>query len=533
MQSPHIDSGPVSRPSGSQSASAGDVIRDRYHLEREAVRTEAGMVFDATDLVLSTRVAVEVASSIIEPRARGKWTRDAMMAQRLEGEHVLRVIDAGALPNGVPFMVREVATKTLADEVAAKGALPLPEAVAYTLDACEALAEGHALGMAHGDLRLDNVHVAVGTDGPVLKVSWTSAAKAEVAAKEDVARDIAGLGALLRVLATGRLDIQADGAATLPADLAHTVGRALAEDRQVSFNNVSELAQALAPFAPPGHTSARNVALLLSRVGIVGAGMPRDRMTDPPRISLAPVSRDTSEAGDRASITDEWFGGASRTSLVGQVVAPAPSKRGAAFAFVSLALISLVLSGTWLLFENGKLPRWSGAAPPEEVGTTQVTNAEPNSAAPAAAAPPAAAQETIAAPQNDTAEEAAKAKAADDAARARAADEAAKAAAAKSTSVAALPDAPANTAPGSNTPASKTPAITAPATDVAPTYASPKPTVEPVDTAPTPTTTPAPVDTAPTPNAYDPSTTAPSTMAPAPTTPAPTASPDADPKLGF
>ena len=531
MQSPNLDSGPVSRPSGSQSASAGDVIGDRYHLEREAVRTEAGIVFDATDLVLSTRVAVEVASSIIEPRARRKWTRDAMMAQRLEGEHVLRVIDAGALPNGVPFMVREVATKTLADEVATKGALPLSEAVAYTLEACEGVAEGHALGVAHGDLRLDNVHVAVGTDGPVLKVSWTSAAKAEAAAKEDVARDIAGLGALLRVLATGRLDIQADGAATLPSELAHTVARALAEDPQGSFNNVSELAHALSPFAPPGHTSARKVALLLSRVGIVGAGMPRERVTDPPRISLAPVSRNNPGSSDRASLTDDWFGRASRTSLVGQL-APARSKRGTAFAFVSIALVGLVLAGTWLLFQSGKLPRWSGAAPPDEVGTTQVTNADPNAAAPAAAAP--VPEETVAESQKVTAEEEAKAKAADDAARARAADEAAKAAA-KSTAVGALPDAPGASKPANVTPAYTAPAYTAPTltNNVAPSYTAPTPKVEPVETAPATTTSPAPADTAPTPNPYDPSTSAPSTMTPAPTTPAPTATPDADPTVGF
>ena len=55
--------------------------------------------------------------------------------------------------------------------------------------------------------RLDNVYLARGQSEPTVKVAWTSAAKAERAAKEDMQRDIAGLGAMLRVLATGQMDV--------------------------------------------------------------------------------------------------------------------------------------------------------------------------------------------------------------------------------------------------------------------------------------------------------------------------------------
>jgi len=370
---------------------AGDVLAERYRLEREVGRTEAGMVFDGIDLNLNRQVAVEIASSIEEPKARRKWARDAMLAQRLEGEHVLRVLDVGNLAGGVPYAIREAALCTMAAEIEVKGALPVPVAVAWTLEACEAVAEAHALGMAHGDLRLDNVYLVRPRRGgseresgePTVKVAFTSAAKAERAAKEDVARDLAGLGAMLRVLSTGRLtDDEADGAPTLPTDLAHAVARALSLDPRDRIQNVAELARMLAPYAPPGHTAARNVAYVMSRAGIVAGALPLTH-TPPPSsrrtsgvVPVAPIvvsAPSTAPDADRASFTDEWFGRAPRTPLRASL---APARRPArpAFAMVSLALIALVLGGSWFLWQNGMLPRWSGAAPPEAVGNTQVTS---------------------------------------------------------------------------------------------------------------------------------------------------------------
>jgi hypothetical protein len=377
-----------------------DTIAQRYHLEREGVRTEAGVVFDAVDLNLNRRVAVEIASSIDEPDARRRWARDAVLAQRLEGAHVLRVLDVGNV-DGVPYAVREAALCTMAAEVEVKAALPIPLAVAWTLEACEAIAEAHALGMAHGDLRLDNIYLVRGPAEPSVKVAWTSAAKAERAAKEDVARDLAGLGALLRVLATGRFgDDEADGAPTLPTDLAHAVARALSIDPRERFQNVAELARTLAPFAPPGHPSARNVAFLMSRAGILSGAIPgsapssrRAIVTAPAPAALpsragAPRAADApSSMTDRLSFTDEWFGRGTRTSLAG-TLAPVPVRRARpAFALVSAALIALVLGGSWFLWQNGKLPHWSGAAPPDAVGNTEVTSAPAAPAEPAAVEP--------------------------------------------------------------------------------------------------------------------------------------------------
>jgi hypothetical protein len=374
----------------------GDTLADRYRLDREVGRTEAGIVFDAVDAMLNRRVAVEVASSIEEPKARRKWARDAMLAQRLEGEHVLRVLDVGNAAGGVPYAVREAALCTMAAEIEVKGALPIALAVAWTLETCEAIAEAHALGMAHGDLRLDNIYLVRGATEPSVKVAWTSAAKAERAAKEDVARDLAGLGAMLRVLSTGRMsDDESDGAPTLPSDLAHAVARALSIDPRDRIQNVAELARMLAPYAPPGHPSARNVVFLLSRAGIVGGTLPTKPPTSRRQSAIVPVApvlpvvaapSAPSTPSTPTDFTDEWFGHAPRAPL-GGTLAPARHRARPAFALVSVALIGLVLGGSWLLWQNGKLPRWTGTAPPDGVGKTEVTGAPATAAEPTTAEP--------------------------------------------------------------------------------------------------------------------------------------------------
>ncbi|MDB5213065.1 MAG: serine/threonine protein kinase [Myxococcaceae bacterium] len=382
-------SAPPSASSAHRAPEAGDTLADRYRLDREVGRTEAGAVFDAVDLTLNHSVAVEIASSLEEPKARRKWERDAMMAQRLEGEHVLRILDVGNV-GGMPYAVREAAPCTVAAEIEVKGTLPLPLAVAWTLEACEAIAEAHALGMAHGDLRLDNIYLVRGTGEPSVKVAWTTAAKAERAAKEDVARDVAALGVMLRVLCTGRLVEEADGAQTLPTGLAHAVARSLSIDPRDKLANVTELARLLAPFAPRGHTSARKVALMMSRAGIVSGSIPGSAA------SSTALSPPTADETDRLSITDAWFGHGSRTSLVGGTLAPVPTRKARpGFAIVSAALIALVLGGSWFLAESGKLPRWTGAAPPDATGNTEVTSGAATPAEPSTVtAEPAPAPET-------------------------------------------------------------------------------------------------------------------------------------------
>lgn len=387
MNTPLRNAAPVLRPS-----SVGEALLERYGLDREAARTETGVLYDATEKATKRKVSIEIANDL-DDDARLAFERDAMIAQRLEGDHILRVLEVGALIDGTPFVVREPALGSLANDVATRGPLPTTEAVAWSLEICEALAEAHARGIAHGDIRAETVFL--GRDGagnPIAKVRWTSKSKAEGAAREDVAHDIAGTATLLRFLITGETGVDDDAVKTLPTELGHAVARAISKDDDTRFRNIGELAAALAKFAPAGHTAARNVASLFSRAGIVGSPVAipvSQRMTAPnpmvpPPAAVAisepppPSSRRVAIRPSMPGLNEDWF--APRPSRTSDLPAAPPARRPGAFAAVSALLLAGVLGGTVYLWKNHELPQWSGTAPPmdegkmEPVSRTEVTS---------------------------------------------------------------------------------------------------------------------------------------------------------------
>src|SRR5690606_33376048 len=75
--------------------------------------------------------------------------------------HVARVLDTGFTEEGMPFVATEhLEGRTLFDEAKERGALPVEEAVRWIIEASEALAEAHANGIVHGDLKPQNLFLA-------------------------------------------------------------------------------------------------------------------------------------------------------------------------------------------------------------------------------------------------------------------------------------------------------------------------------------------------------------------------------------
>ncbi|HZO15772.1 MAG TPA: serine/threonine-protein kinase, partial [Polyangiaceae bacterium] len=107
-----------------------------------------------------------------QPRLVSRFLREARAACRLRGEHVARVSDVGRLDDGTPFMVMEyLHGDDLATLLDASGPLPVGEAVSYALQACEAIAEAHALGIVHRDIKPANLFLTHKPNGkPCIKV---------------------------------------------------------------------------------------------------------------------------------------------------------------------------------------------------------------------------------------------------------------------------------------------------------------------------------------------------------------------------
>jgi serine/threonine-protein kinase len=279
--------------------SPGQILGGKYRVDRVLGAGGMGMVVAATHLQLEERVAIKflLPEALQNSEAVARFGREARAAVKIRGEHVARVIDVGSFDNGAPYMVMEhLDGRDLSALLKERGAFQPWDAVDAILQACEALAEAHALGIVHRDLKPANLFMTRRPDGtPSVKVldfgiskvtnasasdnamTKTSAVMGsplymspeQMTASRDVdARtDIWAIGVVLYELLTGRAPFCAetlpeicglilmatpaavrDFSPSTPEALQVAVLRCLEKDRSRRFQSVSELAQALSPF---------------------------------------------------------------------------------------------------------------------------------------------------------------------------------------------------------------------------------------------------------------------------------------------
>ena len=113
-----------------------------------------GVVVAATHLQLEELVALKfmLPEVLRNATAVSRFMREARAVVRLKGEHVARVLDVDTLDNGAPYIVMEYLDGgDLSAWIQSKGALPIEQAVEFILQACEAVADAHGLGIVHRD----------------------------------------------------------------------------------------------------------------------------------------------------------------------------------------------------------------------------------------------------------------------------------------------------------------------------------------------------------------------------------------------
>ena len=147
---------------------AGDVLAGKYRLEKVAGEGGMGVVYAAQHLVLKQRVAVKVLlpAAACSEHVVERFAREAQAAARIMSEHVARVMDAGTTATGAPFLVMEYLEGCDLEELlAVEGPLPMTDVVDYLLQALEALAHAHAVGLVHRDIKPANLFLACRADG--------------------------------------------------------------------------------------------------------------------------------------------------------------------------------------------------------------------------------------------------------------------------------------------------------------------------------------------------------------------------------
>jgi Protein kinase domain len=147
----------------------------RYALGEEIARGGMGVIYRATDIVLSREVAVKVLSEKFgpAPAAAHRFADEARIAAQLQHPAIPPVHDLGTLPDGRPFLAMKLIKGDTLDALLA--ARPDPSAdrgrfVAAFEQVCHALAFAHSHNVIHRDLKPANI--MVGNFGEVQVMDW-------------------------------------------------------------------------------------------------------------------------------------------------------------------------------------------------------------------------------------------------------------------------------------------------------------------------------------------------------------------------
>jgi eukaryotic-like serine/threonine-protein kinase len=145
----------------------GEVLDGKYVIEDVLGAGGVGIVVAARHVLLGQRVAIKFLLKSATPNAEAaeRLLREARAISAIKSDHVTRVLDVGRLPEGAPYMVMEHLVGTdLGRLRRARGTFPPSDAVDAVLQACEAIAEAHAMGIVHRDLKPSNLFVVARPD---------------------------------------------------------------------------------------------------------------------------------------------------------------------------------------------------------------------------------------------------------------------------------------------------------------------------------------------------------------------------------
>lgn len=127
-----------------------------------------GEVVEAEHVALGHRVAVKLLRSdlLLRFEVRDRLRLEAQACARVRHENLVAVTDFGETLDGRPFLVMErLYGRSLAEELRARGSLPVDEAVEIARQALAGLAAAHAALLVHRDLKPDNLFLSALSGG--------------------------------------------------------------------------------------------------------------------------------------------------------------------------------------------------------------------------------------------------------------------------------------------------------------------------------------------------------------------------------
>jgi len=282
------------RPVAGTADLVGQVIADRYLVQRKLGEGGMGQVYLAEHVKMGRRCAIKLMTpgTMNDPEAISRFNREAANASRINHPNVCQIYDFGETADGLIYLAMEyIEGRSLTDLLEETRTLALPRAAAIIAQCGDALQAAHDLGIVHRDLKPDNIMVvtargkdavkvvdfgiakAMGVEGSAQKVTKTGfvVGTPEYMSPEQLAgdpvdgrTDIYSLALVFYRAVTGRLPFEADTAQEtmikrltddpipltqarpdlrFPPGLQRVVDRALARSPEARYTSAAEFGQ--------------------------------------------------------------------------------------------------------------------------------------------------------------------------------------------------------------------------------------------------------------------------------------------------
>jgi hypothetical protein len=367
----------------------GSVLAGRFELLDQLGRGAMGVVWRARDRQTGQLVAVKVLAATVldNPEIRERFDREADLAAKIESRRVVRVLGHG-MAGDQPFIVMElVEGHSLRDVMAAHGAYRWDETRPLLMTIARALADAHAEGVIHRDVKPSNILVTA--DGSLkladfgiarsfdqTRLTRTAATLGTPAylapeGSRDQRSDLYALGVIGYEMLAGRPPFTGDtpqevllshlrsepDLSKIPAESRQLIGWLLAKDAARRPQSAEALIAALqsgdtATFAMPrpggeGPSQVRNgvlvgglaVVLLLAAIVVVGSGVlgaqAKATATAPTVAGGATATTGGGSATPTTTLGGSAAPGASETPTVSPTTTPAAGPSGASSLYVA------------------------------------------------------------------------------------------------------------------------------------------------------------------------------------------------------
>lgn len=266
-----------------------------YVVDEVIGRGGQGLVYAALDSRTGTSVALKVLRHDLAafPEMIIRFLREATLLSQLRHPNIVAIHEFGTLPDGRMFLAMErLFGPSLADLLRARGRMDFDRLLPLVLPVCSAVAEAHARGIIHRDLKAGNVMLSdegetariklvdfgiakslapaasggqqpLTTWGQRLGTTYAMAPEQVLGRIVDVRADIYALGVLFFELLTGRPPFESQSndelerlqlhatpprvgtLAPVPVEAEEIVARCLEKDPAKRFQSVTELMSAL------------------------------------------------------------------------------------------------------------------------------------------------------------------------------------------------------------------------------------------------------------------------------------------------